>query len=713
MAKPDEFPLKCSKCGEKLNFDELAYAIFKYGEIILQGETQCYFGYNCVKCDKPTTNLHQFQIDDWNDIAPKINAAFSKYEIPFIYRSFPYNYHSYANPKPIGPFPTPVDTEFCTVSEAEIEAFENNSKIDRKDVVRSYSILSSAMGPAVAIWWYRHEDIQRFVDFENNKGLKIFPRLIAYDPIYTDIDNLCWRACLETEHYNSLHVTRISESGESISIPLTDAIPFTDILLSTPKKEITKIVDFLHIIDTIHREDTSQYQKSNISQMIGYTSRPSKLPRQSIKANESNEAKAVTGARHEQLSKHIWKKFNDNHVQEIISWHADKFIEEYIALSKKVGATYDAVWNLKEKYLYEVYEAIQTDYKKRKSIKKKSEELASKVIEIENEFPAFKNIISINKEINQIKTDLYNWATLPGNLITDILIQGETGTGKELFAKAFHQATTGSREDNLIAVNCSAISPKLFESEFFGYKKGSHGEADKDQMGYFQQADGGILFLDEIGDIAPEHQAKLLRVIENREIQPVGGIPKKVDVKVIFATERNLDQMVLKNEFRESLLARFNDFSVYLPPLRNRPRDIEPLSRHFIELFAKETERPELADISIENEALEVLKKYPWKRNVRELRGVIKKIIANRVSLNNTDDISTSDLPDRILEEIKPPIPGTKKNKSLPGDDEFYKLVEIDKVPMAEIARMYDYTRPYISKVYHERIKPKFEQNDS
>jgi DNA-binding NtrC family response regulator len=207
---------------------------------------------------------------------------------------------------------------------------------------------------------------------------------------------------------------------------------------------------------------------------------------------------------------------------------------------------------------------------------------------------------------------------------TSVLITGESGTGKELVARAIHHRSPRAAEP-FVAVNCVAVPGELAESVFFGHVKGAFTGATTDRKGYFELADGGTLFLDEIGDMPAALQAKLLRVLEDGEVTPVGAMqPKKVDVRVLAATNAELPVKIAEGAFRQDLFFRLARFTVETPPLRERPEDIAVLSAHFLDLFAAEMGR---AAPALTPEALAVLEAHPFPGNVRELKNAIERAL--------------------------------------------------------------------------------------
>ena len=212
---------------------------------------------------------------------------------------------------------------------------------------------------------------------------------------------------------------------------------------------------------------------------------------------------------------------------------------------------------------------------------------------------------------------------------TNILISGESGTGKELVAKAIHNLSE-RRDKPIVVINCAGIPENLIESELFGYKKGAFTGAVADKEGLFDVADGGMVFLDEVGELSPVIQVKLLRVIQERTFTAVGGTEvKTVDVRFISATNKDLEEEVIANNFREDLYFRLNVIPVTIPPLRDRARDISLLAQHFLEKFSMEMGK----DIrKISTYAMDILMEYSFPGNVRELENIVERSVALETS---------------------------------------------------------------------------------
>lgn len=237
---------------------------------------------------------------------------------------------------------------------------------------------------------------------------------------------------------------------------------------------------------------------------------------------------------------------------------------------------------------------------------------------------------------------------------TTVLIQGESGTGKELVAHAIHERSLRARNP-FVVINCTAYPSTLLESELFGHEKGAFTGAVRRKVGRFEQADGGTVFLDEIGDIEPGAQAKLLRALQQQTIDRLGGEqPITVDVRILAATNKNLLDAVQQGRFREDLFYRLNVIPIHLPPLRERRQDIHLLVRHFLRRFAKEQGKP---IIGVRSEAMRVLMDSPWPGNVRELENSIE----HAVVLAKGDHIERSDLPSSLA--VSPALDWSGKGK--------------------------------------------------
>lgn len=251
----------------------------------------------------------------------------------------------------------------------------------------------------------------------------------------------------------------------------------------------------------------------------------------------------------------------------------------------------------------------------------------------------FRTIVGASKEMEKVFEVIRKVADTEAA----ILITGESGTGKELVARSIH--VNSSRKDApFVAINCAAIPHNLLESELFGHAKGAFTGAHRDKIGKFQAADGGTLFLDEVGELPLELQPKLLRALQEKEVEPVGGVKaQKIDVRIVSATNLNIDKAISDGTFREDLYYRLSVIPIHLPPLRERRKDIPLLIRYFCSKHVSDK-------ITFDKDALETLVMYPWPGNVRELENTVERLLIMR----NSDEIILSDLPNKFLDNNTP-----------------------------------------------------------
>lgn len=263
--------------------------------------------------------------------------------------------------------------------------------------------------------------------------------------------------------------------------------------------------------------------------------------------------------------------------------------------------------------------------------------LAKRVLQLEKQLgnkQSFDNIIGKSKTIKAVTEAAKKVAATDAT----VLLTGETGTGKEVFAQAIHNSSSRSKQ-NFVAINCSAFSKELLENELFGHKAGSYTGALKDTKGIFEEANNGTVFLDEIGEMPLDLQAKLLRVLETSEFLKVGDSKAtKINVRIIAATNRNLQKEIDAGNFREDLFYRIAVFQIGLPALRERIIDIEELAIHFLQLFTNKTNKK---IISISKTYIEALKQHSWKGNIRELKNVIER----SVILTDNTELTIDSLP--------------------------------------------------------------------
>ena len=270
----------------------------------------------------------------------------------------------------------------------------------------------------------------------------------------------------------------------------------------------------------------------------------------------------------------------------------------------------------------------------------------------------FRTIVGSSKEMEKV----FEIVRKVADTEAAILITGESGTGKELVARSIH-ANSSRRDAPFVAINCAAIPRDLLESELFGHVKGAFTGAVKDKIGKFQLADGGTIFLDEVGDLPVELQPKLLRVLQEKEIDPVGGTKvHKLDVRVVSATNMNIDKAIVDGTFREDLYYRLSVIPIHLPPLRERRNDIPLLIKCFCSKHGSDK-------ITFDKEALKALVMYPWPGNVRELENTVERLLIMR----NSDVIGLCDLADKFQEK------GTSGVAIINLPDDGYSLEQLEQ----------------------------------
>ncbi len=270
----------------------------------------------------------------------------------------------------------------------------------------------------------------------------------------------------------------------------------------------------------------------------------------------------------------------------------------------------------------------------------------------------FHTIVGSSKEMEKVFDVIRKVADTEAS----ILITGESGTGKELVARSIH-ANSSRRDAPFVAINCAAIPRDLLESELFGHVKGAFTGAVKDKIGKFQVAEGGTLFLDEVGELPIELQPKLLRALQEKEVEPVGGTKiQKLDVRVVSATNLNVDKAIAAGTFREDLYYRLSVIPMHLPPLRERRKDIPILIKYFCGKHGSEK-------VVFDKNALETLVMYSWPGNVRELENTVERLLIMR----NSDVVSLDELPEKLLEN------GPPGSAIIKLPDEGYSLEQLER----------------------------------
>ncbi len=329
---------------------------------------------------------------------------------------------------------------------------------------------------------------------------------------------------------------------------------------------------------------------------------------------------------------------------------------------------------------------VQKLYEKLNKVAAKAEYLEEELLRTKKPHDAFKKFKGKSGSV----LDSLAIAAKAARSNSTVLIRGESGTGKELIAEGIHFSSERA-SGSFIRINCAAIPADLLESELFGHEKGAFTGAIKRKLGKFELAHNGSIFLDEIGEMDKSVQAKILRVIQDRELQRVGGEETiKVNVRIIAATHRDLEQMVREKEFREDLYYRLNVIPIIIPPLRERKEDIPLLVEHFIKKMKDEKDTK-----SISKEAMDVLINYNWPGNVRELENLLERITA----LTDNEYIGVEDLPSYIKEEVtykedkkaahKESLNSNSMLVKIENEEEILPLAEYEKLIIEKALKKY------------------------
>lgn len=307
-------------------------------------------------------------------------------------------------------------------------------------------------------------------------------------------------------------------------------------------------------------------------------------------------------------------------------------------------------------YIQKPFNIDEIELKVERAIRQKKMLDRISVFDRQRSSVGFSGIVGESPQIKKIFKMIEKIA--PSN--ATVLITGETGTGKELIAEAIHK-NSSRREGSFVKTNCAALHENLLESELFGHEKGAFTGADRQRIGRFELASGGTLFLDEIANMSASTQAKVLRVMQEMEFERLGGTRTiKVDVRMIAATNKNLEEEIEKKEFREDLYYRLNVVNIYVPPLRERKEDIIPLAKHFIDIFARELKKNVRG---MAPPALNLLRRHTWPGNIRELENTIERaVLMAEGKLIQTSDLSIASSwdakEDSVIKGLKLPPTG-------------------------------------------------------
>ena len=718
--------VECNECKASLDWDTVDDAIRKHGLITLfrESDESAYFGYTCPHCIK--TSLHETDKEFLQfQLYQNMNRFDSK---AYIFQRKDKNYKSHHTyhlaylsniekrfdgfdfPNGIGIQQVDVPTKDeiglkLDIKSPLISMFHPyaekraclSSKTKNKFAEYFCSVMPNSLSiePIAIIQYFlntteRHsidpnedESIEYIVGsddvidtcltVENRTGIKIFNRYVFFDPVYSLISEfyIKHRKIHDKNNYirvisskeNHLKFVRLFDKfhpdhrprEKGMEFDLRDRFDYYNSKIresaTNPQKQILKNANLLSVLSIPYIDLFIEDR-----QKIQYPTR-ALFPTDNMKANFGE---------YKLIYQEIWSKFHDKNLQNLLNMMADNFLDDYFSLARRTDCSFEKIWELRHKYLMDIHDSIKSALKMNQKKQGEQKKYFEKIRQFSAPYPSLQKIITQNYNMLQIKEALLIIGKSQG--IDSFLLLGETGTGKELFAKAIHEIS--GRSGAFIPINCAAIPEKMFEAEFFGHTKGAFTGADYDKIGFFEQADGGTIFLDEIGELNPSFQARLLRVLQEKEISPVGGKVKKVDFLLVSATNRDLREMIDAGEFREDVFQRINEYTIPILSLPERKDDIPLLAQHFIEKFdAGVNENPSLKPLSIENEALQFLENYHWRGNVRELERACKLVMAFRKPDDRSDvTISEFNLEKDARSEKKQKTKQIKKKSEGPGN---------------------------------------------
>ena len=452
----------------------------------------------------------------------------------------------------------------------------------------------NAYGPIMQVWWYKKDFVEELLEEEGNSRLSLFPRYVI--------------GCELIEKINRLHSLKMLQNNRPEGSEYNSPSIYSE---SLNKIEICRQFEFLKILTPTPYDIFDSFDDS-----------------------------AVEGFWESDI---LWKLFHNNYVSEQLTKQSYLFTNEIIEIYSKTKFSSHVTHKLISGFRKNIFEGLSSRRRREHLQDKADKDL---IAQSEKEAPGFSDIISNDGNVALIKLKLSR-ILKKSNKIAPILLTGETGVGKTYFAGAIHKAS--GRQGKYVKVNMSAIPKELFESHLFGHVKGAFTGADATNEGVFLAAEGGTLLLDEIGEIDTVLQAKLLKVIEDREIQPVGSsVSLKVNILIVLGTNINLNEAVAKKTFRSDLLYRITTNSIEIPPLRARKKDILLLSKYFVNEFGKRSFNSKWTTVNISTDAAAALRDYKWPGNIRQLQGVIESILGQRIE-DDFSDISAQEVRERLL----------------------------------------------------------------
>ena len=615
----------CPYCQKDHDFLSFHKSVILFGIIFLVGKDYSYIGFICPDCRQ--TVLIKLSFDDLKNIkeslSPKEGFYAEVYEervehgefskdlqidgLPLIKVSRS-NEKRKNSKKPVAKFIYRLQelyyrpnfpyqfglskTSVSIIPEQEIMAIVNPEDVveNFQKYISPYLPRTTSIGDLI-IPKIEYDKIQELLTYENNFKATVFPRYYYKNSIQSNCHIFCSNYY---DHFSSSQKSSVKMNYE-----------FIDILENGHDYEQFKI-DI--------NDDTFHLRPKIIKDEINTVSKKFET---------------------------IWSSIKDNSIQDILAQKSYEFNYTYYKMIQKKYFCDEMLWDLKNQIIDSIYNAIESPDYKKELLNQTPKEIIQEANLIKKNING--SIVGTNFKLLQAINRIHRLVNSKKSAI-NILLLGETGTGKEVFAKACHDLS--NREGPFIPVNCGAIQKSVFESQLFGYKKGSFTDAKRDSKGAFVSAQGGTLFLDEIGELDLDMQDKLLRVISEREVQTVGASrPKKVDVMLIMATNVDLLHAVKKGYFRSDLYYRCKGKTINIPPLRERTGDIPLLLSHFVNYFDYDRkENEDLQELKFSNECLAFLTNYHWGGNVRELISVVENIVDDRIYAQDRTEINKKDV---------------------------------------------------------------------
>ncbi len=690
------FNFTCEHCGQEFWEENFNISVFLYGVFLLLGKEKEYVGLTCPNCIKTIL------IKDNSDLVnyTKENLSYEAESFLFNLGGFPFypqpRYHSSTNydPKQISEIKG-FDIlywygELTEYVEDELDCYIGEHPQFKEKYLCPYIRGGKPpMGAYFSLWWFRKDQIDDLVDIENSKGLRIFPRYIQNISEIEKIDRFCWE--------NHLYLNNLIQQEEEVKAQINELkeiakqnnMDLQEILDANPGTTTPSIIermknqyddwaedrsfrvptDFMAILAT--NLSSADFPFLSYSPLMSFlkTKHPFRgveVPKSLNDFDLNQFERPQRGPNYKEMVRVVKTNFNKESTQSSLSILSNKFIFDYIELVQRVGFSYGAIWQLKEKYLKIVYDSIISPQERNTLLNEVSESELKEIQKAEEQFPNVK-IISRDSKTNQIIVKMVQIAKLKKKRLSFLLL-GERGTGKDLFAKAIHEAS--EREGNFIKVNCGTKSETLFESNLFGHVKGAFTGADRTVKGAFEEAENGTIFLDEIGNLTPNLQDILLNPIQDLKYQPVGSSKtKEIRSRFIYATNANLEEMVQNGKFRSDLYDRIDFFQIHIPPLRERKGDIPLLVKHFIEKHDTVLDNiGTTGAIQVTDECMNLFKKYDWPSNVRGLEHTIARIIFDRLADEDRSNITPFDLPPKLSEAKKGSRMYSMDEEKLPGN---------------------------------------------